>query len=563
MSCKSKHILWIFLLTLFTACNKVNFSHFNEGDLYVTKYESKERVLTIDNVDKKTITGRLYTCNSLMAVPQSYTVIKKGSKVVFSTGDSKHKINITLKRENDDIHCTLKDQNKTLIFYPALPEDTISYRKQYLKPIFSVKDTNIMYASADGYWTSYPDEDKKFKEIYIKRLPQLASMSEQKMHLDLYEPKNNNTKRPLIILIHGGAFYNGDKKDETYIKWSQHFASMGYVAASVNYRMGFLIQRESIDKAGYRAVQDVNAAIRYLVHHAKEYRIDPDRIFTWGTSAGGITALNVAFMRDDNRPQSVKEEGVIAKLIPECRDNFRIRAVANMWGAIHDTAILANSNTAVISFHGDADPIVPYGYGIPFKKMFDNKELLNIDFSGLIPETSESPDFLDKSIKNLKEGFNIITKKTKDGISKYIIQPIWDNLVSPMYGSSCIHQYLDNHGIRNKLFTVPKAGHSLHVDKHRKIVPYFYTIQDSVAEFFYHELYEHPVVLQQDSKDPTLFTIDDSDVDEAHWHVEGGIILESSSDKTRVLLFADQKKKSVRVSGKYNDGSEFSKTLKF
>lgn len=38
-------------------------------------------------------------------------------------------------------------------------------------------------------------------------------------------------------------------------------------------------------------------------------------------------------------------------------------------GAVHDTNILANSRIPVISFHGDADGIVPYGYGQPFLKL--------------------------------------------------------------------------------------------------------------------------------------------------------------------------------------------------
>ena len=75
------------------------------------------------------------------------------------------------------------------------------------------------------------------------------------------------------------------------------------------------------------------------MHHAATYRINPDWVFTWGTSAGAITALNVAFMKDANRPESVTKEGKINKLAPICTETFHVKAVANMWGAVHDTAI--------------------------------------------------------------------------------------------------------------------------------------------------------------------------------------------------------------------------------
>ena len=56
--------------------------------------------------------------------------------------------------------------------------------------------------------------------------------------MDIYQPQGDtNAKRPLLIYIHGGAFYAGDKATLDCIDFCTHFAKKGYVAVSVNYRL--------------------------------------------------------------------------------------------------------------------------------------------------------------------------------------------------------------------------------------------------------------------------------------------------------------------------------------
>lgn len=141
------------------------------------------------------------------------------------------------------------------------------------------------------------------------------------------------------------------------------------------------------------------------------------------------------------------------------------------------------------------------------------------------------------------------------------MQPIWDKIVSPMYGSACIHEYLTHHGIRNQLFTEPGAGHSLHVDDHRQLVPYFYTIQDSVAQFFYGEIVPHSVNPWQEYVGSQWFRINGTDVAEVHWQAEGGAVLEVQNDRARVVFFRDASRCVLRVSGRYKNGVEFSEEV--
>ena len=561
-----KRFFFVFIVTILlsiaaSSCRRDTLS-LDSGACYVTRIHDKTIVVRIDHIYNNSLLINVFQADSLNAEPKPlvFEIATNGKGGTLEGASLQHPAKVRWRFGQNRLVCRCRSAELPRRFTLERCEtDTVRYCRQLLDSLYHVKETvDVEYARANGFWSSYPDEDKPFSAIYTERLPQLADTNVIPLCMDIYEPEDHSdAMRPLIVLIHGGAFYNGDKQDETYVKWCRHYASLGYVAVSVNYRMGFLPYKNAIDCAGYRATQDVNAAIRYLLHHADTFRINPDWIFTWGTSAGGITALNVAFMKDGNRPKSVLQEGKIAKLNPKFTETFKIKAVANMWGAVHDTCILANSRIPVISFHGDADGIVPYGYGLPFKNMMSTflSYQLEDQLSRLLSPSSNEWRSL------LEVGFPMIYSGTEQWKER-VMQPIWDKIVSPMYGSACIHEYLDRQGVRNKLFTVADASqHSLHVDEHRNIVPYFYTIQDSVAQFFYAEMVPKPVNLHQESAGSPFFLIDNTDVAEIHWQVDGGVLLEKSDNRARVVFFRDAKRHVVRVSGRYKNGIAFNEEI--
>lgn len=563
---RGKRFFFVFIVTILlsiaaSSCHRGNLS-LDSGACYMTRIHEKTIVVRIDGICNNNLIISAFQTDSLNAEPKPlvFEIATNGKGGTLEGASLQHPAKVRWRFGQNRLVCRCRSAELPRRFTLERCEtDTVRYCRQLLDSLYHVKETvDVEYARANGFWSSYPDEDKPFSAIYTERLPQLADTNVIPLCMDIYEPEDHSdAMRPLIVLIHGGAFYNGDKQDETYVKWCRHYASLGYVAVSVNYRMGFLPYKNAIDCAGYRATQDVNAAIRYLLHHADTYRINPDWIFTWGTSAGGITALNVAFMKDGNRPKSVLQEGKIAKLNPKFTETFKIKAVANMWGAVHDTCILANSRIPVISFHGDADGIVPYGYGLPFKNMMSTflSYQLEDQLSRLLSPSSNEWRSL------LEVGFPMIYSGTEQWKER-VMQPIWDKIVSPMYGSACIHEYLDRQGVRNKLFTVADASqHSLHVDEHRNIVPYFYTIQDSVAQFFYAEMVPKPVNLHQESAGSPFFLIDNTDVAEIHWQVDGGVLLEKSDNRARVVFFRDAKRHVVRVSGRYKNGIAFNEEI--
>lgn len=101
--------------------------------------------------------------------------------------------------------------------------------------------------------------------------------------LDIYWPAEGNGPFPVIMSIHGGAFMGGDKRDIQLMPMLEA-TQRGYAVVSINYRMS--------GEATFPAlVQDVKAAIRWVRAQAKPYLFDPERIATWGGSAGGYLSL--------------------------------------------------------------------------------------------------------------------------------------------------------------------------------------------------------------------------------------------------------------------------------
>lgn len=566
-----KRFFFVFFVTILlsiatTSCHRETLS-LDSGACYMTRIHDKTIVVRIDGICNNSLIINAFQTDSLNAEPKPmvFEIAANGRGGTLEGASLQHPAKVRWRFGQNRLVCRCRSGELPRKFTLERCEaDTVCYSRQLLDSLYRVKETaDVEYARATGYWSSYPDEDKPFAKIYTERLPQLADTNTIPLCMDIYEPEDAPAnKRPLVLMIHGGAFYNGDKQDETYVKWCRHYASLGYVAVSLNYRMGFLPYKNAIDCAGYRATQDANAAIRYLLHHADTYRINPDWIFTWGTSAGGITALNVAFMKDENRPKSVVQEGKIAKLNPEHTGTFSIKAVANMWGAVHDTSILANHYIPIISFHGDADGIVPYGYGQPFLKLLASSltsEMKN-QLHRYLSEHANPSEYRDGALEDHPVTISVwdpLAEKVQEWVQTFSA-PVWDKIVSSMYGSACIHEYLDRHGVRNKLFTVAGASqHSLHVDEHRNIVPYFYTIQDSVAQFFYAEMVPKPVNLHQEGAGAPFFRIDDTDIAEVHWQVDGGVLLEKSGNRARVVFFGDAERHAVRVSGRYKNGVAF------
>jgi acetyl esterase/lipase len=195
------------------------------------------------------------------------------------------------------------------------------------------------------------------------------------LYLDIYFPAGATIadKYPLVLFSHGGGFVQGDKSET--IAFCSALADSGFVVASINYRLGWRTGSGNCDGdtlsrrlAAYRAIQDANAALRFMISKSGDYAIDVNNVFVGGGSAGAGTSLLTTYFTNTVAQQSAAFEytslGPVNTSGNQLTTTFTIKGIANMWGSLPDSNLItASSAVPMISFHGTADNVVPYDMG--------------------------------------------------------------------------------------------------------------------------------------------------------------------------------------------------------
>ncbi len=399
------------------------------------------------------------------------------------------------------------------------------YKERYSKQAFDsvVVHEGITFGSADGYYSEYileKDGEVDYSKVLASVLKKVAkytivdlfsSPNKCELKMDVYEPKGDTIdRRPLLMMIHGGAFLIGHRKTEIIRQIAERKAREGWVVASIDYRLGFNpASGASIQRSAYRAVQDSRAALRYLVHYSNDFKIDTSNIYLGGTSAGAITALNTAFMEQNEAPDVIhkkkwgfKDLGLLDSGTNNYTDRFSIKGILNMWGAVHDTDIVS-PEIPVIHFHGDKDRIVPYGVAIPFK---------NID------ET--------------------ITK----------------HLLDSLCGSQAIHARLQSQGGSTELITYKGKDHEPHIRPEDGTIDQeiMDDINDKSSRFLCEQIQPkfEMEVKEQIGNVPVRFHLNSNKLLDFHFKVQNGILIahDQSKHEIQVLWFAENDR-SIKVLG--------------
>ena len=196
-------------------------------------------------------------------------------------------------------------------------------------------------------------------------------------------PGNDKKMRPLMICIHGGGWAGGNKRQ--YHGQMKQFASNGVVAASVQYRL--------TDVAPWPAQwEDVAAAHKFLVEHAGEYGIDPERIGATGASAGGHLAMMLG-VRPEEKKESLRVRNVINLFGPtDIRDGAKHENVRGLLEALAGGELddhvdkladaspllfVDRTDAPILTFHGSKDDIVPVWHAEVIHKKLNETKIPN------------------------------------------------------------------------------------------------------------------------------------------------------------------------------------------
>lgn len=215
-----------------------------------------------------------------------------------------------------------------------------------------------------------------------------ANIGDVSLKLDAFVPEGEGPF-PACILVHGGGFTKGTKQSFITPLFDP-LSKAGFVWFTIDYRLAPAHRWPA-------CADDVQTAIRWVKEHAKEYKVDPQRIALIGESAGGhlvsyagvvgkddtSVAAVVPFYAPHDLEFQVEHRGMLGESmtgllgLTELNDEARkaLRA-ASATTAIHEKM------PPYLLIHGDKDVQVPHEQSTRFqtlmKKHGNSCELITI-----------------------------------------------------------------------------------------------------------------------------------------------------------------------------------------
>jgi acetyl esterase/lipase len=129
--------------------------------------------------------------------------------------------------------------------------------------------------------------------------------------MDVFIPENLTEQTPVVFLIHGGGFVMGRKED--FETPAQLFCKEGFVVVNLSHR---LIDANWFSKSGKAAktgvkigdqLQDVDDAVRQFKRNAGSWKVNTERLFIAGHSAGAI--LGMLYLLQEGRHEGIRAAG--------------------------------------------------------------------------------------------------------------------------------------------------------------------------------------------------------------------------------------------------------------
>jgi len=195
---------------------------------------------------------------------------------------------------------------------------------------------------------------------------------------DLAYPERGD-RLPAIISVHGGRWRAGNRTDASSIKVGQ-WAAFGFFAMSIDYRL----VGGSPAPAPY---QDLLCAIRWVHAHAADYRIDPDRIYLIGQSAGGHMVSLVATIGDGPYKRAggwdTARSDVRAVISVAGAYDLNTLSWGNLWTPVNEEveaarraasplAHVTSATKPILVIHSDDDKSVPIQQAIDMDQSLTN-----------------------------------------------------------------------------------------------------------------------------------------------------------------------------------------------
>lgn len=215
--------------------------------------------------------------------------------------------------------------------------------------------------------------DKVFTQVDFTSGITYSNANNTTLLLDVYQPHGDtNAMRPLLIMAHGGSFIGGTRTDDNVCtQLCDSFAMRGYVTASIDYRLTSSFNMLDSSKAiteVLQALSDGKAAIRFFRQDAattNTYRINPDRIFVGGNSAGAVLYMHQIYV--DSLAQCPPDIVSVINANGGIEGNSGnpgycsySNAILNLAGGLNVPGFIGPGSRPSFNAQGTSDNIVPY-----------------------------------------------------------------------------------------------------------------------------------------------------------------------------------------------------------
>jgi acetyl esterase/lipase len=202
---------------------------------------------------------------------------------------------------------------------------------------------------------------------------------------DFYADQTHSKKAPLIVIIHGGSWKDGDSRQLPALNY--YLAHQGYHVAAINYRL-------APDYKYPAPLEDLQAVLKDIRKNAGGLHVDMENIVLLGRSAGGQIALQAAY-----KEKIPGLKGVIAFYAPadmawgaKIKTNKlvldadkvmsdyiggSVREVPEKYEEASAPPYVTKNSVPTLMIHGPIDAMVAYNHSVRLKKKLDEMKVPN------------------------------------------------------------------------------------------------------------------------------------------------------------------------------------------
>ena len=240
--------------------------------------------------------------------------------------------------------------------------------------------------------------------------------------MDVFRPKGNANGAAVIMVVSGGFFSSHEAVNPSFIR---PLLDRGYTVFAVVHGSQ---PRYTVPEI----ISDLNRAVRFIRHHADNYRIDPQRLGVTGASAGGHLSLMLGTAGSQGEPDAKD---------PVDRESSRVQSVACFFPP-----------TDFLNYGAPGKEMIhATDHGKPFRPAFDYREL-DAESNLWAPVTDP------EKLRRMTRDISPISHVSPDDPPTLIFHGDRDELV-PLQQSRTFIERLKGTGVEAKLVVKEGAGH--------------------------------------------------------------------------------------------------------